>query len=223
MTPEPAKSNPVAITYRYNNNGIVEVEAKDIKSDSVLSHRLSSEKYSLQDVINGNIPTHIALILDCSGSMYGEALDAAKVAIKRFIESNISPNRSIAIFCSPGSSKPIAGPTNDPGLLLHALNDVVAIGNSDLHKSLYIARRALKERGAIFLLLSDGHIDDRAAVEKECTRIRKQGGRIFSISVGPNTDKAFLKSLCAAKEDYAEAYDQLSISHALNNILTQVD
>ena len=170
-----------------------------------------------------NIPAHVAIILDCSGSMYGEALDAAKIATKRFIEENINPNCSFAIFSAPGAYKAIAGPTNDPAELTKALNEVVAVGKSKIQRPLQAARRALKDRGSIFVIISDGHISEIEEAQKECARIRKNGGRIFGISVGPNPDKECIKSLCVAPEDYADAYDKLSIRHALNNILTRVE
>ncbi|MEC7985429.1 MAG: VWA domain-containing protein, partial [Myxococcota bacterium] len=223
LSPKPAKESQISITYRYTHNGIVEVEARDLSTDNILSHRLSGDKYSLQDVLNGNIPAHIAVIMDCSGSMYGEALDAAKVSTNRFIEENIRSNRSIAIFTSPGGTKPVAGPHNDPRILSKALNELVAIGSTDIAKSILIARRNLKEKGTIFIILSDGIVDDPSAVERACNKVRKQGGRIFCIGVGPNVNRAFLQKICASKEDYADAYDPLSISHALNNIITQVD
>ena len=184
---------------------------------------MASDKYSLHDVLENTIPTHIAIILDNSGSMYGEAFDSAKVACKRFIEKNVALNRSLAIFTTSGNNRPIAGPTNDPAILLQALNESVAIGDSDIYRPLHAARRALKDRGAIFVIFSDGHIKTTTETEKECSRIRKQGGRIFGISIGPNPNQAYIKSLCAATEDYSDAYEEISIKHALNNILTQVD
>jgi molecular chaperone DnaK len=223
IPPRDAYASKISVTYRYNQNGIVELEAKDIQTDAILSHRISSEKYSLHDVMKDNIPAHVAIILDCSGSMYGEALDAAKIATKRFIEENINPNCSFAIFSAPGAYKAIAGPTNDPAELNKALNEVVAVGKSKIQRPLQAARRALKDRGSIFVIISDGHISEIEDAQKECARIRKNGGRIFGISVGPNPDKECVKSLCVAPEDYADAYDKLSIRHALNNILTRVE
>ena len=66
IPPRKALESKISVTYRYNQNGIVELEARDIETDKVLSHRISSEKYSLHDVINDNSPAHVALILDRS-------------------------------------------------------------------------------------------------------------------------------------------------------------
>ncbi|MAA78530.1 MAG: molecular chaperone DnaK [Deltaproteobacteria bacterium] len=222
IPPRKSLESKISVTYRYNQNGIVELEARDIETDKVLSHRISSEKYSLHDVINDNIPAHVAIIIDCSGSMYGEALESAKVATRRFIEKNMNPNCSFAIFKTQ-STKAIAGPTYDPAKLSKALNEVVAIGKSTLHRPLQAARRALKNRGSIFVIISDGYLSRAEDAQKECAKIRKTGGRIFAISVGPNPDKESIKSLCVTDEDYAEAYDTLSIKHALNNILTRIE
>ena len=150
-------------------------------------------------------------------------MDSAKVACKRFIEKHVALNRSLAIFSTSKSSRPIVGPTNDPAILIQALNECVAIGDSDIHRPLQAARRALKDRGAIFIIFSDGHIKTSVETEKECARIRKQGGRVFGVSVGPNPNQNYIKSLCVADEDYHDAYNEISIMHALNNILTRVE
>ena len=73
------------------------------------------------------------------------------------------------------------------------------------------------------MVISDGYLSKIEETKKECAKIRKTGGRIFAISVGPNPDKESIKTLCVTEEDYAEAYDTLSIKHALNNILTRIE
>ena len=222
IPPRPALDSKLSVTYRYNANGIVEVEATDLVDSKMLSHRISADRYTLKDVLNDQIPAHIAVIVDSSGSMYGEPMDAARIAVKRFVESSLKPYRTMALFSYPGSGRPNAGPGNDPNQFITAVDGLIPIGESSLHKSLFVARKGLKDRGGIYVIVSDGKVDDTEAVLKECERIRKQGGRIFTIGVGPAVDKTFLKELCAAEKDYFDAFQSLDISHALINIVTEI-
>ena len=51
------------------------------------------------------IHVHIAVVVDCSGSMYGEPMEAARIAIRRFTEQVLKPYRTMAIFASPLSQE----------------------------------------------------------------------------------------------------------------------
>ena len=80
IPPRPAGESRLAVTYRYNANGIVEVEAMDLRSGQTLAHRLAAGHVTLEDLAKNRIPMQLALIMDCSGSMYGQSLDDAKTA-----------------------------------------------------------------------------------------------------------------------------------------------
>ena len=149
-------------------------------------------------------------------------MEAARIAVKRFVESALKPYRTMALFSFPGSAKPNAGPGNDPNQFYTAVDGLMPIGESSLHKSLFVARKGLKDRGGIYVIVSDGKVDDAESVLKECDRIRKQGGRVFTIGVGPAVEKEFLKEICAAEKDYFDAFQALDISHALVNIVTEI-
>jgi len=222
IPPRPAQQSKISVTYRYNANGIVEVEATDTLTGKLLSHRLAADRYPINDVIQNKIPAHIAVIVDSSGSMYGEPMEAARIAIRRFTEQVLKPYRTMAIFASPGSPKPIAGPGNSPNQFYSALSGLLAIGDTAIQKAIFAARKTLKDRGGIYVLVSDGKFDDPDAVQKECERVRRQGGRIFVIGVGPAAEKDVLRQLCATERDYFDAYQTIDISHALINIVTDI-
>ena len=63
-----------------NANGIVEVEAMDLVTGQILPHRMASGQVSLEDLAHNRAPMQVALVMDCSGSMYGRNLDAARAA-----------------------------------------------------------------------------------------------------------------------------------------------
>jgi molecular chaperone DnaK len=221
IPPRPAGQSQIAVTYRYNENGIVEVEATDMVTGKLLSHRLSADRYNLHDLQKGKIPAHMAVIVDCSGSMFGEPMEAARIAIRRFTEQLLKPYRTMAIFTHPGSAKPMVASSN-PNDIYPVLGNLIPIGDSGLQRALLIARKSLKDRGGLYIVISDGKLENQEGILKECDRIRRQGGRIFCIGVGPAVEKDFLTQLCATEKDYFDAYEAVDISHALVNIVTDI-
>lgn len=217
----PAGQSQISITYRYNENGIVEVEATDMMTGKLLSHRLSADRYTLKDLKKNKIPAHIAVIVDCSGSMYGEPMEAARIAIRRFTDQLLKPNRTMAIFAHPGAAKPVVV-TSNPNDVYPILGNLIPIGDSAIQRALMLARKALKDRGGIYIIVSDGKVENEEPIRKECERIRKFGGRVFTIGVGPAVEKDFLLQLCATPKDYFDAYEAVDISHALVNIVTDI-
>ena len=88
--PKTDETIPVSITYRYNANGIVEVEACQPDEDAIFSHRVAKDKYGLDKVLNRQVPANIAVILDSSGSMYGEPMSQARGFVQRFATDQLT-------------------------------------------------------------------------------------------------------------------------------------
>src|SRR5690606_30878170 len=90
----PAGESRLSITYRYNTNGIVEVEAMDLTTGQILPHRLAAGQVSLEDLAHNRAPMQVALVMDCSGSMYGDNIEQARKAARGFVDRTLqNPNR----------------------------------------------------------------------------------------------------------------------------------
>lgn len=223
IPPRPAGESRLAVTYRYNANGIVEVEAMDLRSGQTLAHRLAAGHVTLEDLAKNRIPMQLALIMDCSGSMYGQSLDDAKVAAHAFVDRSLQPGRQIALVAFPGGV--MAPPTSDPRRLSQAIDELTPIGSTPMAAGLKNARDLLRPRAGIqrvFVVMTDGHPDNPEGVSAEVHRIRSSGGRIVTVGVGPQVQQAYLQSLASSPSDFHFCSDSVELQGTFINLATEL-
>jgi molecular chaperone DnaK (HSP70)/uncharacterized protein YegL len=224
IPPRPAGDAKLAVTYRYNANGIVEVEAMDLETGQILPHRLAAGQVTLEDLAHNRAPMQVALAMDCSGSMYGSNIAQAKAAALGFAERTLaSPNRQIAVVAFPGGVK--STPTNDMARLKWAIESLTPIGSTPMSEGLYDARNLLRPRAGVqrvFVVMTDGHPDDPDATVAEIHRLRSTGARVITIGVGAEVDKDFLSSLASGPSDFHFCNEALELEGTFINLATQL-
>ncbi len=213
----------MAVTYRYNANGIVEVEAMDLRSGQTLAHRLAAGHVTLEDLSKNRIPMQIVLIMDCSGSMYGQSVDDAKGAAHAFVKRSLQPGRQIALVALHGGV--MAAPTSDPRRLSQAIDALTPIGSTPMASGLKNARDLLRHRAGVqrvFVVMTDGHPDNPEDVSAEVHRIRSSGGRIVTVGVGPEVDRDYLQSLASSPSDVHFCSDSVELQGTFINLATEL-
>lgn len=221
----PAGDTRLAVTFRYNANGIVEVEAIDLNNGQTLGHRLSDSGISLEDVTRDQVPMHIALLMDCSGSMYGQSISAARQSAASFVSKTMAgkSNRKLSLVAFPGGLKtPV---TDNQEQILTAVNGLSPIGSTPMALGLAQARASLKASTGvqkIYVVLTDGHPDDPEGTLEECNRIRRTGGRIITIGVGRQVQQDYLRSLCSSANDYHHCNEPLDLEGTFINLATEL-
>lgn len=218
-----AGGSRLAVTFRYNANGIVEVEAMDLDSGQTLAHRLAAGAVTLEDLARDRAPMCIVLLMDCSGSMYGKNIEEARKAAAAFVDRALGPNRSAAVIAFPGGL--VCPLTADSRKLRESLGNLTPIGGTPLAEALATARDLMKSRAGVqrvFVLLTDGHPDDPEAATTEAHRIRTQGGRIVTIGVGQQVRPEFLKSLASRPEDYHFCSESVELQGTFINLATEL-
>jgi molecular chaperone DnaK (HSP70)/uncharacterized protein YegL len=221
----PAGDTRLAVTFRYNENGIVEVECVDMNNGATLGHRLSKSGLTLEDVGRGSVPLHIALMLDCSGSMYGQSMNEARRAATAFIGKTLASKqaRKVSLVAFPGGLKtPV---TADQRVVMDAIDQLTPIGSTPMALGLAQARASLKaSTGAqkVFVLLTDGHPDDPEGTVEECHRIRRTGGRIITVGVGRQVQQEYLRSLCSTPGDYHHCDQSIELEGTFINLATEL-
>ena len=228
IPPRPAGETQISVTYRYNEHGIVEVEAKDIHTNKTLLHRKSGLRFPVEKLLTRRAPAKIAIIQDCSGSLYGQSMEELREALEQIIHTHAQEDRKIAIFASPPPddvlrSEAFAGPTHDKSVLLESIKNLIAIGATPIQQALIMARRSLKDLGRVFILLTDGHFDDIDAVQKEAEKLRKHGGRLVVIAPAQNSNKDALLSLVVSDSDLIEAGNLIDFNHKLINLVEETE
>ncbi len=224
IPPRKAGASQLAITYRYNVDGIVEVEAMDLRSGQTLAHRMAAGDVTLEDLAHNRAPIQLALVLDCSGSMYGKPMEEARVAVEAFLAKTLQgPGRDAALVTFP--ERIHVPPTSDPKPIREALDQVVAIGSSHLGMGLRRARETMRPRAGVqnvYVVISDGRVDDPRVAEAEVNRIRAIGGRILAIGVGDEMDSSFLQSLASRPEDFQIASSEVGLEGTFINLATEL-
>ncbi|MBT3219379.1 MAG: Hsp70 family protein [Proteobacteria bacterium] len=220
----PAGDCRLSVTYRYNANGIVEVEAMDLATEQVLPHRLAAGSVTLEDLSQNRAPMQIALIMDCSGSMYGANIRNARTAASAFIEKTLAvPNRQIALVAFPGGVK--SNPTAKIDDITKALAGLTPIGSTPMSEGLADARALVRPRAGVqrvFLVMTDGHPDDPEGTVAEVRKLRTSGARIITIGVGAEVDQNFLASLASGAQDYHFCSESLELTGTFINLATQL-
>jgi molecular chaperone DnaK len=219
----PAGRSRLAVTFRYNANGIVEVEAMDLDSGQTLAHRMATSNVTLDDLAKGRPPMNIVLLVDCSGSMYGTNIVEARAAARTFADQTLGPNRQISVVAFPGGV--VCPLTADRERIFGAIENLSPIGSTPLAEGLLAAREMMKSRAGvqrIFVVLTDGHPDDPEGAMAEAHRIRTSGGRLVSVGVGNQVKPDFLKALASKPEDYHFCSEPVELKGTFINLATEL-
>jgi molecular chaperone DnaK len=224
IAPRPAGHARLAVTYRYNSNGIVEVEAMDLDNGQVLPHRLAGGQVSLEDLAHNRAPMQVALVMDCSGSMYGSNIANAKRAALGFVQRTLqSANRQVAVIAFPGGVK--AAPTADFERLKYAIGSLTPIGSTPMGEGLHDAANLLRPRAGVqrvFVVMTDGHPDDPDAVSKKIHDLRASGARIITVGVGSQVQQDFLSSIASGPSDFHFCNESLELEGMFINLATEL-
>jgi len=215
----------LAVTFKYNENGIVEVECMDLNNGQILGHRLSKSSVTLEDLARDNVPVHIALLMDCSGSMYGQSITEARRAASTFIDRTLNSKqpRKLSLVAFPGGLKtPV---TNNVNTVMDAIDKLSPIGSTPMALGLAQARAALKQSSGVqkvYVVLTDGHPDDPEGTLEECHRIRRTGGRIIAVGVGRQVQQDYLRNLCSSADDYHHCDQSIELEGTFINLATEL-
>jgi len=224
ISPRPAGATRLSVTYRYNSNGIVEVEAMDLDSGQILPHRLAGGNVTLEDLAHNRAPMQVAMIMDCSGSMYGANIGLAKKAALGFCQRTLNQaNRQVAVVAFPGGVR--ATPTSDLERLRFAVESLTPIGSTPMAEGLADARNLLRPRAGVqrvFLVMTDGHPDDPDEVVKEIHKLRTSGARIITIGVGDEVQHDFLAALASGPSDFHFCNEALELEGTFINLATEL-
>jgi len=224
IPPRPAGETQLSITFRYNASGIVEVEAMDLRTGQTLPHRLSQARITLEDIANERAPIQMALLVDCSGSMYGSAIQDAKSAARSFIEHSLKPGRQLSVVGFPGGV--LAPLTTDKNALQNAVTKLAPIGSTPMADGLRAAQNLLGIKAGIqrvYILLTDGHPDNPDATLAEAHRIRSAGGRLIAVGLGSQVQPDYLRTLASSDEDYRHCETSVELRGTFINLATELE
>ena len=128
---EPGGESLVEVEYRYNDNAIIEVEARQPATGARLTvervpveadlSRFDGVPPELSTAVEGEVPD-IYLLFDVSGSMSGSPLRKAKDAMRSFVDEFPPGGARIGVIFFSDKNHVILEPTNDYGRVREAID-----------------------------------------------------------------------------------------------------
>ncbi len=149
-------------------------------------------------------PAAIQVVLDRSGSMAGERLEAACVALAELVE-RLDPADRLGVVAFDDEVEVVipAGPVLDKAAARAAVLRIAPRGSTNLSsgllRGLQEAQRAAVAGGATLLLLSDGHanigVTSAEALEAVAARARRHGVTTSTVGIGLGYDETLLAAI----------------------------
>ena len=212
----------MSVTYRYNQNAIVEVEAMDLESGQVLPFRVASDRVTLADIAQGRTPHQVILVVDSSGSMYGARMEEARQTAARITRRMLSkPHRKVAVVACPGGVRQL--PTQDERKLTAAIEGLIPIGSSPLSKVLERADEAVQPEagvGRVFVVITDGLADEPEPLVDVAARLRTSGAHLIAVGVGVQPNAGLLKRTAGSDDDYFTSDEEFDLGGSFANLAT---
>jgi Ca-activated chloride channel homolog len=174
------------------------------------------------------VPKDVTLVLDESGSMNGDAMENGKYAAAEIVRRLGAKDRVNVILFDDRTE-----PLFDAPRLLDDANrrDAIAFldgaghgGGTDIASALEAAleRQNDDDRPKSILLITDGNSDREAAAA--IVAQDKRDVRLFTVGIGPDTDKAGLTTLAQGKRGrFTHIEDANAISGALARIYDRIE
>jgi len=228
IPPRPAGETRVKVTFKYNTDGVIEVEAEDINTKKVLPIRKKMEEIdwdALESPEPVSMPMDIALAIDCSGSMSAGELDDAKDAGSRFLD-NIDPSSRVGLISFGGSQVEVEMDlTQDFDELREAIENLRTRGSTPMAEAIALTREELLtdvQNVNVLILLTDGYPDDEDTTMTEAELAKEEDIRIIAIGVGEGVDSDYLEELASIPDDYYFVEESVQLESTFTTIASRL-
>lgn len=216
-----AGKTKLKVTYKYNQNQIVEVNAMDINNHKILPMKII-DNADLNQISAGSKGVDVALLIDCSGSMSGTAIEEAKKAAISFIKNFSVANGSIGLITFPGGI--IHKLSQNFASVKSKISGLNAHNGTPMTEAIDLAHTQMltaNECEKVIVLLSDGSPDSSSAAGASINLAKNKGIRIITVGVS-GADETFLKSIAASPNDYYFCNESFELESTFINIATQL-
>ena len=228
IPPRPTGETRLKVTFKYNTDGIIEVEAEDIGSKKVLPKRKKKGDIDWDALVPPepvSMPMNIALVIDCSGSMSAGELDDAKAAASRFLD-DIDLSSYVGLVSFGGSKVRVEmNLTKDFDKLRKAIDNLRTRGTTPMTEAIALTRKQVlinSQNVNVLILLTDGLPDDEDTTVTEVELAKQQGLQIIAIGVGHGVDSDYLKRISSTPEDYYFVEESVELESTFTTIASRL-
>ena len=153
---------------------------------------------SIEKTNYGRQPASIVLMVDVSGSMYGDPIVQARAAVRAFI-AQMEPDDRIALMTFSTGVTLLQDFTSDRSVLDASAGGIEAFGDTALYDAVNAAivqSNAAPAGGKLIVLLSDGVATDGVQNRAASLSVAEQTGTsIIAVGLGPSVDVDYLREL----------------------------
>ena len=222
----PAGETRLKVIFKYNASGVIDVEAEDVLSGRVLPKRKKVEDIDWESLVApAPVPMDIALVIDCSGSMWGREISDAKKAAVRFLD-DIGPSAYVGLvsFGNPYAHIQMEL-TQDFAKLRRAIESLDADGDTPMAEAIALVRNQVlvnSENVNVLVLLTDGMPNNSNNTRREAKLAKQQGIQMITIGVGDGVDSDYLKQIVSTSEDYYFAEESIQLESTFTTIASRL-
>ncbi len=141
------------------------------------------------------VPVSLGVALDTSGSMVGEKIESAKLAIDRFLLELLGPEDEVFLMRFGGNAELVHDWTNNKALVSRRLGRINPTGGTAMYdavaESVPLATQGQHRKKAI-LLISDGNdTNSHTSVSEVKQMIRETELLVYAVGIDGNSDTTF--------------------------------
>lgn len=202
IIPAPAGKTPIEVTFNYDKSRTLKVTAKDTKNN-IKQEVILHKGELLKDTTSTNVQeaTDFYLLLDVSGSMYGNRIKAAKKACKKLIQETLDLSvHKLGLISFGNFAHVVCELTQDRGALMVGLEQIEVNGSTEMATAIRNATNRLKKsknRKAL-IIVTDGEPNSKSETSEEAKKAKELGISIATIGV-QNSEMNYLGNLSSDK------------------------
>lgn len=144
----------------------------------------------VQQFDSDRVPVSLGIVLDTSGSMAGEKIQAAQATLNKFLFDLLGPNDQVFLYRFDSQPQLIQGWTSDRAAVSRALGTAQARGGTALYdavaEAVPLAQKGVERKKAL-LVISDGEDQNsRLGLRETQQLIRESEVLVYGIAIDPS-------------------------------------
>ncbi len=215
----------IEVTFEFDKNRILKVTARDIRSGSSKSENIKIDKGVKKKITPDLKPFDIVLVIDVSGSMWGNPLDKAKEACSLMVSEMIDLSiHKVGLVEFGWNGQKLSNLSNNIYTLQTAINNMNINGNTNMSDGLKVARKEvlnIAKNTKLAILVTDGYPNSQSATEKQGDKI-KFDTKLITIGIGGGVDSYFLQQLATSQNDYYSGSDFGELANIFQRISSSI-